>query len=94
MFTSLDLITSLVKNVSDPFPSVSTTDLYPNVINVFLAVQDSGLLQNDQELLKVLVHRVYGRSSLDLLLEFTSKMLAPSESDSNSAIYLVGLSQR
>jgi hypothetical protein len=98
-FTSLDLITSLIKNVADPFPTVYTTDMYPNVIRLLLEVEDSGLLQNGQELLKVLVHRdfsgimsiqIENRTGLEYLLEFVSKMLAPSESES-SAIFIGSL---
>jgi hypothetical protein len=98
-FTSLDLITSLIKNVADPFPTVYTTDMYPNAIRLLLDIEDSGLLQNGQELLKVLVHRdfegiknlrIENRSGLEYLLEFVGKMLAPSESES-SAIFIGSL---
>jgi importin-9 len=97
--TSLDLITSLIKNVADPFPSVYTTDMFPILITMLLETEDSGLLQNGQELLKVLVHRdvngiisikVGNSSGLDLLLNFISRMLEPNQSES-SAIFIGSL---
>jgi hypothetical protein len=94
--TSLDLITSLIKYVSDPFPPVYTSDMFPKLMTLLLQVEDTGLLQNGQELLKVLVHRdfdgirniqIQDKSGLEILLDFIAKMLRPEESES-SAIFL------
>lgn len=94
--SALDLVTSLIRQVPDPLPSVYTTQIFPKVIHIMLTVDDSALLQNGQELLKVLVHRDFagvsgwsydGRSGLDYLLEFIGKMLRPEECES-AAIFI------
>lgn len=94
--TSLDLISALVREVADPLPPVYTAQVYPHVIQMLLAVDDTGLLQNGQELLKALVHRDFNgivswsngeRSGLEYLLDFIAKMLDPSEAE-HCAIFL------
>ncbi|KAJ3272055.1 Importin 9 [Terramyces sp. JEL0728] len=97
--TALDLLTELIKNVPDPLPNAYTIDIFPKVMQMMLTVDDSGLLQNGQETLKVLVNRDFNgiaqwnngnRGGLDYLLEFIGKMLAPTESES-SALFIGNL---
>ncbi|KAJ3310538.1 Importin 9 [Boothiomyces sp. JEL0838] len=97
--TALDFLTELIKNVPDPLPSAYTVDIFPKVIQMMLTVDNSGLLQNGQETLKVLVNRDLNgiiqwnngtRSGLEYVLEFIGKMLGPNESES-SALFIGNL---
>lgn len=53
----MDLIQTLIQNVADPLPAIYTAEMFPAVMSILLKVDDSGLLQNGQELLKTLVNR-------------------------------------
>ncbi|KAJ3324796.1 Importin 9 [Boothiomyces sp. JEL0866] len=97
--TALDLLTELIKNVPDPLPTAYTIDIFPKVIQMMLTVEDSALLQNGQDTLKVLVNRDFNgivqwnngnRNGLEYLLEFIGKMLGPNESES-SALFIGNL---
>lgn len=95
--TAIDLIATLIKKVPDPLPPVYTREVYPHIIYLLMQVDDTGLLQNGQELLKALVDRDFPgvcssvcareMDGFQALLEFISKMLRPSESES-CAIFL------
>ncbi|KAJ3353448.1 hypothetical protein HDU91_005888 [Kappamyces sp. JEL0680] len=94
--TALDLMANLVKQVPDPLPPVYASQAFPLVIRLLLQADDSALLQNGQELLKIFVARDFagiialedaGRTGLDVLLEFIGKMLDPAGNES-AAIFL------
>lgn len=91
--TSIDLIATLVKKVPDLLPPIYTTQVYPHIVQLLMSADDTGILQNGQELLKALVDRdfagicsstvVGGKvDGFQALLEFISKMLQPGESES------------
>lgn len=89
--TAIDLLTTLIQKVPNPLPSVYTSQVYPHIVQLLLMVDDTGLLQNGQELLKAMVDRDFsgicaatcdGRNGFEVLLEFIAKMLQPNESES------------
>ena len=100
---AIDLIATLIKKVPDPLPSIYTKDVYPHIIRLLMEADDTGLLQNGQELLKALVDRdFFGICSsvcggeidgFQALLGFISKMLHPSESES-CAIFIGPLTNK
>lgn len=89
--TAIDLLTTLIQKVPAPLPSVYTSQVYPHIVQLLLVVDDTGLLQNGQELLKAMADRDFGgvcaarcndRDGFEALLAFISKMLHPNESES------------
>jgi hypothetical protein len=92
-------VRSLIKNVPDPLPEIYTMEMYPIVMDVLLNSDESGLLQNGEEFLRILVHRNFRgilqwsdgqKNGLELLLQFIAKMLAPNQTESG-AIFIGNL---
>lgn len=91
--TALDLLASLIKNVRDPFPSVYTTQVFPRIVGMMLAVNEDALLQNGQETLKLLVTRdIEGIASwtdgvnngIEYVMKLILKLLDPNLSEPSS----------
>lgn len=84
-----------MKTVDEPFPSVYTTQVFPQLMSLILNVKEDTLLQNGTETLKLLVHRDFkgiaswtdGKTQgFHLIVQFIAKLLDPSLNES-SAIY-------
>jgi hypothetical protein len=55
--TSLDLLTTLCKQVPGPLPLAYTQQAHPIVMKLLLEAEDAAILQNGQEFIRVLVAR-------------------------------------
>jgi hypothetical protein len=95
--TALELLTSLIRNVQDPFPSAYTTQVFPRIASIMLSVDQEGLLQNGQEALKLLVHRDFQgiaswsdgtNSGVHYIMKFILQLLDPNNHSESSAIYV------
>jgi hypothetical protein len=91
--TAIDLLSSLIKNVNDPFPSVYTNQIFPRIAAMMLKVNDEALLQNGQEAFKLLVHRDFEGISTwndgindgsQYILKFVMKLLDVNTSESSA----------
>ncbi|KAI9103094.1 armadillo-type protein [Phlyctochytrium arcticum] len=92
--TALTFITALVKNVPEPFPTIYSQQIFPDVIRILLTVDDSGVLQNGEDTITALIQRDLpgiaqwrseeGKSGLDYVIQLVAKLLQPSQSESAS----------
>ncbi|TPX69623.1 hypothetical protein SpCBS45565_g02263 [Spizellomyces sp. 'palustris'] len=91
--TALTLMTALIKHIPEPFPPVYTNQVFPDLIQMLLVVDDHSILQNGQDTVKELVQRDLARiarwtdgqkTGLDYVIQFIAKLLHPSQSESAS----------
>eukprot|EP00794_Sanderia_malayensis_P006843 gene6843-7611_t len=94
---SLDLMTEIIRNCSQPLPEVLITRSFPATVQCILKSEDFAVIQNGGECLRAFVscgidqisnwHDSNGHNGLDYVLQVTTYLLDPKVSE-NSAVFV------